>query len=239
MTEARWDSHEELIGALRGIVEKHSRPDPSTLAKLPKPTKKDNEKGKCDVCGGWHGLPAIHIDYMGHAEVTLALIDADPLWEMAFVSDEFGLPVITKEANRLVMWGTLTVCSVTRPCVGTCDSTKPEPEKELIGDMLRNGAMRFGIGTKLWSKATDADAAGSGGAGGYDNPRPRRGQTAPPPKTAGQLVFDRLTGRSPETQAALRARKADFKDAKLTAASFDADPDWLDAVVEILDKATA
>lgn len=57
-----------------------------------------------------------------------------------------------------------------------------------------------------------------------------------PPKTAGQLVFDRLAGQSPETQAALRARKADFKDAKLSAPSFDADPDWLDAVVQVLDN---
>lgn len=55
-------------------------------------------------------------------------------------------------------------------------------------------------------------------------------------KTAGQLVFDRLAGQSPETQAALRARKADFKDAKLSAPSFDADPDWLDAVVQVLDN---
>lgn len=59
-----------------------------------------------------------------------------------------------------------------------------------------------------------------------------------PPKTAGMLVFDRLAGQSPETQAALRARKADFTDAKLTAASFDANDEWLDAAVYILDNAT-
>lgn len=233
MTEARWESHEELIKVLHGIVERHAQPDPSTLAKLPKPTKRDNEKGTCNVCGGWHGLPAIHLDYMGHAEVTLALIDADPLWEMHFVSDELGLPVITKENNRLVMWGSLTVCGVSRPCVGTCDLTKPEPEKELIGDLLRNGAMRFGIGTKLWSKATDADATGSGGAGGYDKPRARRSD--PPAKSAGALMFERLTRLTPEEQAMLRALAKEYGH-KLSENDFNAYPDWLDAVVESLDR---
>jgi hypothetical protein len=172
---------------------------------------------------------------MGHAEVTLALIDADPLWEWDAVRGEDGMPIVDKQANRYVMWGTLTVCGVTRPCVGTCDSNKPEPEKELIGDLLRNGAMRFGIGTKLWSKATDADAAGSGGAGGYDAPRGRKNA---PVKTPGQALFDRLTFATPEQQKELRAAKANYADAKLTAAGFDANPEWLDAVVAILDKET-
>lgn len=59
----------------------------------------------------------------------------------------------------------------------------------------------------------------------------------PPPKTPGQLVFDRLVGQTPDTQAALRSRKLDFPNAKLTAKSFDEDDAWLDAVVYILDNA--
>ena len=43
--------------------------------------------------------------------------------------------------------------------VGTCEARKADPEKELIGDLLRNAGLRFGIGTKLWSKAADAEPA--------------------------------------------------------------------------------
>lgn len=63
----------------------------------------------------------------------------------------------------------------------------------------------------------------------------------PAPKTAGMLLFDRLAGQTPETQAKLRNLKNDerFKTCKLTAAGFDANPEWLDAVVEVLDEAAA
>lgn len=56
------------------------------------------------------------------------------------------------------------------------------------------------------------------------------------PKTPGQALFDRLTLATPGQQKELRALKLNFKDAKLTAASFDADDAWLDAVVAVLDK---
>lgn len=238
---ARWDDFPALEAALRKIVVDHASPDPSTLAKLPKPYKKDSEKGQCDVCGGFHGLPAMHLDYMGHAEVTLALLDADPLWNWGAVCDEFGTPIIVKEGSRFVMWGWLEVCSVRRVCVGTCDAGKGEPEKELIGDLIRNGAMRFGIGVKLWSKATKADAAGSGGSGGYDRPRPRTKAAARQVDalegTPGKLAFDRIAGRTAETQAALRALQTDerFTERKLSVNDMNANPEWLAAVEAVLD----
>ena len=37
---------------------------------LPKPYKADSLKGQCSVCNGYHGLPAVHLDYVGHAAVT-------------------------------------------------------------------------------------------------------------------------------------------------------------------------
>lgn len=162
--------------ALEQIVAKYAQPDPSTLSKLPKPTSRDNTKGKCDVCGGWHGLPAVHLDYMGHADVTLALIDVDPCWDWEPLAVENGSPVIANQGGRLVMWGYLTVLGKRMLCVGTCEAGKGDPEKELIGDLLRNGAMRFGIGTRLWSKADGVDPAGSGVGGGYDQ---RGTRTAP------------------------------------------------------------
>ena len=150
------------------IPAKYAQPDPSSLAKLPKPLKKDSEKGRCDVCGGYHGLPAIHLDYQGHAELTLSLIEIDPdwSWEPFAVDPQTGTPVIGLQNNRVVMWGRLTLLGKTLPGVGTCEASKPDPEKELIGDFLRNAAMRFGVATKLWSKADGADPAGSG-QGGY------------------------------------------------------------------------
>jgi len=130
-----------VVTALRTIVHKYGNPDPSTLAQLPK--------------GG------VQLSYMGHAEVTLALIDVDPRWTWEpFALDASGGPLITHEGNRLVMWGRLTVHGKSIVGVGTCEARKGDPEKELIGDFLRNAAMRFGIGTKLWSKATAADPAG-------------------------------------------------------------------------------
>lgn len=163
--------------ALRGIPGKYAQPDPATLAKLPKPTKADNPKGQCSVCNGYHGLPAIHIDYQGHADITLTLIEIDPLWNwepMGLTED--GQPVITLEGKLLVMWAKLTVLGKTIIGVGTCEASKGEPQKELIGDFLRNGAMRFGVATRLWSKADRADPAGSDEGGGYD--QPRRGRKA-------------------------------------------------------------
>ena len=47
---------------LAEIPAKYAQPDPATISKLPKPTKRENAKGKCDECGGWHGLPAVHLD---------------------------------------------------------------------------------------------------------------------------------------------------------------------------------
>lgn len=172
---------EEIVRRLSAIPGRYAMPEPDQLSKLPKPTNRQNEKGRCDECGGWHGLPAVHLDYMGHADVTLALLDVDPLWtwEPVAFDPTTGGPIISDQNGRLVMWARLTVLGRTVLGVGTCESGKGDPEKELIGDFLRNAAMRFGIGTKLWSKADRADPAGSGVGGGYERQeRPAR-QDAP------------------------------------------------------------
>ena len=155
---AHADTH---AGRLADIVTKWADPEPGMLSKLPKPTRKENPKGRCDVCRGYHGLPAVHLDYMGHADVTEALIDADPFWNWrpAAIDHNTGGPVIVRE-KMATMWGYLTVLGVERMCVGTADGGKEEYAKELIGDLLRNGAMRFGIGLRLWSKADHLDATG-------------------------------------------------------------------------------
>lgn len=118
---------------------------PGTVGKLPKPYKRDSPKGQCQECHGWHGLPAAHLDYVGHAAVTDRLLSVDPAfhWE-PLALDEDGLPKLDKAGN---LWIKLTVCGVTRIGVGDGSSAK-----EVVGDALRNAAMRFGVALDLWSK---------------------------------------------------------------------------------------
>lgn len=129
------------------------------VSKLPKPTKRENPKGNCRECGKYHGLPAVHIDYVGHADITARLLDVDPLWnwEPLSITDD-GLPKISVKDNTASMWIKLTICGVTRLGVGTAPANKEEVQKELIGDALRNAAMRFGVALDLWSKADRSNA---------------------------------------------------------------------------------
>lgn len=116
------------------------------VGKLPKPYKADSPRGNCNECGGWHGLPAVHLDYVGHAATTDRLLSVDPEWTWRpFTQDELlCLPPKLRDAG---LWIHLTVCGVTRPGVGDGKSAK-----ECIGDAIRNAAMRFGVALDLWAK---------------------------------------------------------------------------------------
>lgn len=118
---------------------------PGTVGKLPKPLSKEAKKGKCPECGTFHGLPAVHLDYVGHAAVTDRLLSVDPEWSWEPMAvDQFGSPQQDREGN---LWIRLTVCGVTR--IGCGDGSSM---KERIGDAIRNAAMRFGVALDLWSK---------------------------------------------------------------------------------------
>ena len=93
------------------------------------------------------------LDYMGHADVTLALIQVDPLFEYGWLTNEDGSMKIAVSGDLYVLEGWMKVHGQIRQGVGTCEKRKTEYHKELIGDLLRNCAMRFGIATTLWSKA--------------------------------------------------------------------------------------
>lgn len=130
---------------------------PHQISKLPKPLKKREEmdklpKAKCAVCGGYHQTSSIiHLDYVGHAALTDRLLDADPNWNwepLGFTPD--GLPALDKNGG---LWIKLTVCGVTRFGYGAADGKSGgDAIKELIGDALRNAAMRFGAALDLWHK---------------------------------------------------------------------------------------
>lgn len=125
---------------------------------LPKPYKRDSAKGNCDECGKYHGLPALHLDYVGHGAVTERLLEVDPEWSWEPVAfDEQGLPAVHRRGTRAVLWIRLTIGGVTRIGVGTCQADKDEAEKELIGDAIRNAAMRFGVALDLWIKGDKAE----------------------------------------------------------------------------------
>lgn len=121
------------------------------ISQMCRSTKKDNPKGKCPKCGGWHGLPAIQLTYVGHAALTDRLLDADPAWVWEPLAlDDKGYPAIDKDGG---MWIKLTVCGVTRLGYGDAQGkTGGDAMKERIGDALRNAAMRFGAALDLWHK---------------------------------------------------------------------------------------
>lgn len=128
-------------------------PDPLELLRAPFPANQISKLPK----GG------VMLDYVGHAAATHRLLDADPHWNwepLAMGSD--GLPARDADGG---MWIKLTVCGVTRLGYGSAPNKKGgDAIKELIGDAIRNAAMRFGLALDLWHKgdlhaaATEAEA---------------------------------------------------------------------------------
>lgn len=103
---------------------------------------------RCDVCGNWITSAHLHLDYVGHAEITDRLLAVDPqwTWEPAALGQD-GLP----QMGHGGLWIRLTVAGVTRLGFGSADGKSgPDAVKEMIGDALRNAAMRFGVGLDLW-----------------------------------------------------------------------------------------
>jgi hypothetical protein len=133
---------------------------PNLVSKLPKPMKSREDmdklpKAKCQECGGYHATSMMmHLDYVGHAALTDRLLDVDPSWgwePVAFGQD--GLPAFD---NKGGLWIRLTVLGVTRLGYGNATGKPTQDagsrEKEVIGDAMRNAAMRFGAALDLWHK---------------------------------------------------------------------------------------
>jgi hypothetical protein len=133
---------------------------PHQISKLPKETKAQIDARKadrnamvfnCEVCGGHHHKNAVHLDYVGHAALTDRLLDVDEYWSwepVAFNAD--GLPAFDRTGG---LWIRLTVNGVTRLGYGAADGKSGgDAVKEIIGDALRNAAMRFGAALDLWHK---------------------------------------------------------------------------------------
>lgn len=152
MTAAKAKTEPEGLELLR-------KPFPATqISQLPRVTCGDctrkvctkHEKRKCQVCGAWIGQH-IHLDFVGHAALTDRLLDADPFWSWEPLAyDDKGLPAYDPIQG---LWIKLTVCGVTRLGYGDAQGkTGNNAVKEIIGDALRNAAMRFGAALDLWHK---------------------------------------------------------------------------------------
>ena len=166
--------------------------------KLPKGTKAQNdcpahEKVNCAECGGWHHPKIKHLDYVGHAALTDRLLDVDINWNwepLAFIN---GLPAFDESGG---LWIRLTVGGTTRIGYGhAAGASFKDPgarEKEVIGDALRNAAMRFGAALDLWFK---------GNLHEEEDPAPKFTPKSAISKSVTQDVWDKL---SPAQQSHLQ-----------------------------------
>jgi len=202
------------------------------IGKLPKESKKQREEREanralginCPVCKGWHHKNAVHLDYVGHAATTDRLLDSDTNWNWEPIAWAEDGP---KFDNIGGLWIRLTVCGVTRLGYGNADkkmgADMGSREKEVIGDAIRNAAMRFGSGLEMWHKGDlhgpdapeprdDEDGSGSPIDGHPADVRQRQDAAPPPPPAgrAGELApypKDRFEADFPSWKAAVEAGK--------------------------------
>lgn len=102
----------------------------------------------------------VTLDYVGHGAVTSRLLDVDPEWNWEPLAvDESGRPVfeVANNGAPVGLWIKLTVLGVTRLGFGSCSGGQFDAEKVLIGDALRNAAMRFGVALDLWIRGHAED----------------------------------------------------------------------------------
>lgn len=131
------------------------------IGKLPKVTCGDcsakdrqcskHQKKVCRTCKAFVSTQHIHIDYVGHAHVTERLLNVDPDWTWEPLAlTGMGLPALD---DNYGLWIKLTIGGKTMLGYGDAPG-KRAAVKELIGDAIRNAAMRFGVALDLWKKET-------------------------------------------------------------------------------------
>lgn len=173
------DTRESLLSLLEPFKGK-------AVGKLPRVTCGDcsdkrrrcekHRKVRCETCKAYVSERHIHLDYVGHAEVTRRLLEVDPAWNWEPVAmDENGLPLLDHDdrGNPVGLWIRLTVLGVTRLGYGSVPPGQPDAVKVLIGDALRNAALRFGVALDMWAKNDRSDpatenAVASGGTASRD-----------------------------------------------------------------------
>lgn len=123
----------------------------SEIGILCQPLRKDGERGECGDCGKWHKLPSIPLSYVGHADITARLNEAEWSWRPLGV-EPTGVPALVVGQSDLFLWIELTIWDRSVIEVGAVSKGKSEAMKHLVSDALRRAAMRFGIALDLWKK---------------------------------------------------------------------------------------
>ncbi|MGJ5804335.1 hypothetical protein ACSCB1_35295 [Streptomyces europaeiscabiei] len=169
---------------------------------------------KCEGCGNYMTTAHVHLDYVGHANVTdrLNTVVGPDGWNWEPLSvDQNGLPRTDTRGN---LWIKLTIRNVTKLGYGDGSSSP----KELIGDAIRNAAMRFGVALDLWSKdeleSTIADSSKA-------NVKPTA--TMPPPPDDTSEVVHEVDSNAPTPPPKAHAGK-------------DATPEQKKLIVTLLHK---
>lgn len=139
----------------------------------------DHRKAQCKECGNYITTAHVDLNYVGHAELTNRLLEADPLWDWEPLAlDQRGLPQFDENGG---LWIRLTVCGHSRLGYGDAQGKKgPNAVKEAIGDALRNAAMRFGAALDLWAKSDLKAAQAEHPKSAEDDVRPDRPASARP-----------------------------------------------------------
>jgi hypothetical protein len=161
---------------------------PDQVGKLPRVTCGDcsdkrktcdkHQKKVCRTCKAYVSERHTHLDYVGHAHVTERLLAVDPDWSWEpFALNGMGLPALDDVGG---LWIRLKIGG--KVMIGYGDAPgKERAVKELIGDAIRNAAMRFGVALDLWKKEAPEPVADQPAA------RQREEATLTPAQRAGQL----------------------------------------------------
>ena len=185
----------------------------------------EHRKSKCATCDSYISERHIHLDYVGHADVTIRLLEVDPEWSWAPKATDpdpdvlkaaiaGGDPEVVRmvianappkferdrNGNPVALWIALTVGGVTRFGVGSCPGNQNDAEKVLIGDALRNAAMRFGVAVDLWAKGDRADPTAENATSSAGRAEPGR-RSAGDPAPDGQQQERVWRPRQPDAEA--------------------------------------
>ena len=180
------------VNPLADILTKYAVPDPKIVGKLPK--------------GG------TQLDFVGHADITRILLEIDPTWRWVPIAWDNGRPAIHVENGIATMWGELTILGQSRLGVGSVRADKQELDKELVGDFLRNAAMRFGICLSLWTKQEWEDL---GGKPSYVTTTRATGQAQQRTITSGPVAGEPVDNDPPLTQEQIESFNAACSRAEL------------------------
>ena len=166
------DNTKELLE----VLNKYAVPDPKIVGKLPK--------------GG------TQLDFVGHADITRILIEIDPHWRLVPIAWDNGRPAMNVVNDMATMWFELTLLGTSRLAIGTAKANAFDLDKQLYGDALRNGAMRFGISLNLWTKNEwedlDHNPAPAKPASRPAQPQPQTAPAKAKPKTLTALSDEQV-----------------------------------------------